>query len=173
MSSQSLYVIELNDDKYYVGLSEDPLQTINKHITGHGNEWTKKYGVLYIAEIFEDCDQEGLEEYVLLCMKNFGIDNVRGYPYEDVVLSRETINQIRKCYKCGNYGHIARNCNAQDSNQQNINNNTQNNYYHEESNNYHDVDNNSDNNSYDNSEDINDKEEYDDIVDEIENRYDI
>ena len=39
----SIYVLELSNSKYYVGLSDNPDQRIAKHLSGRGSSWTQKH----------------------------------------------------------------------------------------------------------------------------------
>lgn len=73
-----IYLLCLENDKYYVGRTSDIHRRIGQHFLGEGAKWTKlhkpKSIILYTTEL-----NEYHEDYMtLLTMKKYGIDNVRG-----------------------------------------------------------------------------------------------
>ena len=75
--SPIIYVIELENNKFYVGRSNIPKQRILNHFKENGSEWTKLYKpIKVLSQIKGDNIDE--EKYTLLYMKKYGIDNVRG-----------------------------------------------------------------------------------------------
>ena len=114
----TLYVLQLEDGKYYVGKTNDVQKRFEQHKTGKGSEWTKEYSPIKIIEtrpITSAYDETNVtKDY----MKRYGIDNVRGGAYCKVDLSEEEENSIRReirsandtCYKCGRSGHFANKC---------------------------------------------------------------
>ena len=84
-----LYVLELEDDCWYVGISKDPDKRVHDHGTIKGAKWTFKhkplqpvedhiqifdlgrYRTLAECELEEDMVTEGLQ-------KKFGLNKVRG-----------------------------------------------------------------------------------------------
>jgi predicted GIY-YIG superfamily endonuclease len=84
-----LYVIALEQGKYYVGITarKDPYIRLRQHGGPHGARWTHKYKPLKPLQILrleklgalslqraEQCEQAVFEEY----RKQFGLRNVRG-----------------------------------------------------------------------------------------------
>jgi hypothetical protein len=82
--ANSIYVLELTNDKYYVGMSQDPTQRIAKHLNGQGSSWTKKHQPTGRYRIINNGDnpynlQEITESTVTYhLMQKFGYQNVRG-----------------------------------------------------------------------------------------------
>ena len=114
----TIYTLELENNKYYVGRSNYPKIRILEHFSENGSEWTKKYKPIKIlSEIIGEPFDE--EKYTLIAMDKYGIDNVRGGSYCKIELSdfekEKALQQIRsvteKCYKCGNNRHFAKECN--------------------------------------------------------------
>ena len=69
-------------------------------------------------QLIPDCDDYDEDKYTLQYMDKFGIDNVRGGSYSKLILDTNEIHYITKridsatdkCYKCGNSGHFAKDC---------------------------------------------------------------
>jgi hypothetical protein len=114
----TIYTLELENGKYYVGRTNVPKQRILKHFQEEGSEWTKLHKpVRILSQVKGDKFDE--EKYTLIAMENYGIDNVRGGSYCKIELPQhekdkalQTIRSITdKCYKCGKKGHFAKDCN--------------------------------------------------------------
>jgi len=79
-----LYVLKLQQDKYYVGITVDFTNRLQKHKNGSGAYWTKKYPVLEVISIQNILEKHAkFEETKLTCemMLKYGINNVRGAQY--------------------------------------------------------------------------------------------
>ncbi len=113
----TIYTLELENGKYYIGRSNIPKIRILNHFLENGSEWTKKYKPINILSQNKG-DAFDEEKYTLLAMEKYGIDNVRGGSYCKIKLSQndkdkalQTIRSITdKCYKCGESNHFAKEC---------------------------------------------------------------
>jgi len=113
-----IYILELISNKYYVGKSNKPNIRIDMHINGNGAVWTMKYKPTRIARIIPNCDDFDEDKYTLIMMKKYGIDNVRGGSFCNIILDNnhiETINRMIRsgtnaCYGCGSDGHFIKDC---------------------------------------------------------------
>ena len=50
----NIYVLELEQGKYYVGKTNHTFQRFNQHVTGDGAKWTKEYKVKDLFEFHRD-----------------------------------------------------------------------------------------------------------------------
>jgi len=114
----TIYVLKLENNKYYVGKTTNPRIRLETHFSDLGSYWTKKYKPISIHELRPD--KKDIDEQIVTqeYMKKYGIDNVRGGPWCKITLTepeKDMIIQIIKasddnCYKCGKKGHFYSNC---------------------------------------------------------------
>jgi len=78
--------------------------------------WLNQHQPLSVLYTFEG-DVFDEDKYVLICMKQFGIDNVRGGSYSEIDVSRyrdelrrQLIHADDRCFRCGKSGHFAYQC---------------------------------------------------------------
>ena len=67
----SIYVLELEGNRYYVGKTKDTNARIKRHFKGYGSEYTKKFKPLKIEKIYYNCEDE--LKYTLEYMEKYGI----------------------------------------------------------------------------------------------------
>lgn len=135
----TIYVLKLEDEKYYVGKTSNISNRFTQHIDGSGAAWTKKYKPIEMIASYDNCDNFDEDKYTLMMMEKYGIENVRGGTFCEVVLSEAhtqfltqmlnsasdtcfvcgkrdhfakdcPINERNNCYTCGKKGHIAKFC---------------------------------------------------------------
>lgn len=113
-----IYVLELVENKFYVGKTTDPEIRIETHNKYNGSVWTKKYPVVKVLEIISNSDDFDEDKYTLKYMEKYGINNVRGGSFCEIQLTSDNLTTIKKmingstnkCYICGESGHFANNC---------------------------------------------------------------
>ena len=71
-----LYILELEENKYYIGTSNNINQRLKDHKMGNGSEWTKKYKFVKTIEIIENSDHFEELKYTLIYMEKYKIDNI-------------------------------------------------------------------------------------------------
>jgi hypothetical protein len=114
----SIYVLQCEQNKIYVGKSKDPIERVTQHFYNNGSQWTKKYKPLHVLEIIPDMTDFDEDKYTKIYMYRHGIQNVRGGSYTSVQLLDYQIRAIQhelaaigdSCYTCKEYGHFAADC---------------------------------------------------------------
>lgn len=113
-----IYILKLEQDKYYIGRTGNPLIRLKKHYLEYGSAWTNKYPPVETLEVIPDCDKFDEDKITKQYMAKYGIDNVRGGSYCQLDLSdeqksfinREISNVKDVCYNCGKSGHFISRC---------------------------------------------------------------
>ena len=119
----TIYILELNNDKFYVGKTTNTNLRIQQHFSASGSAWTRKYKPVRIIDQFIEKDTFDEDKHTLQYMCKYGIDNVRGGSFCQVVLTKETQSIIEKmihsrtdtCYECGETGHYINQCKARNN----------------------------------------------------------
>jgi hypothetical protein len=101
------YILKLENGKWYVGWTEDPIKRLQKHKKGTGSEWTKLHPVVgnyfYLSLPGKTKSQypyrNGLgendeDEYTLRMMGKHGLENVRGGSWPGRELPKNRIGEL-------------------------------------------------------------------------------
>jgi hypothetical protein len=119
-----IYILELENKKYYVGKTSNPDFRLDQHFNSFGSQWTKKYKPIKVINLIPDCDNFDEDKYTLKYMEKYGINNVRGGTFCELKLSKDNLSTKKKmlngstdkCYICGENGHFAKDCYQDDDN---------------------------------------------------------
>ena len=114
----NIYILKLENNKYYVGKTNNPELRLKNHFENHGSLWTRRYKPLEILEIIKNCDEFDEDKYTIKMMKKYGIENVRGGSFCKFILSNDNINTLKqmivsnsdKCYICEKDDHYGNKC---------------------------------------------------------------
>jgi len=131
-----IYVIKCQEDKYYVGKTNNIRERLKEHKYNQGSEWTKKYRPINIEEIYYTQNGYAEDDLTITVMKKYGIKNVRGGCFCKLILSQEEIFSIKLllnrkereltecimkrldwsacdlCLRCGRNSHMINECYA-------------------------------------------------------------
>ena len=104
-----IYVLKLEENKFYIGKTNNPSFRLQDHTNGNGSTWTTKYNPIKLMELVPNCDAFDEDKYTLKYMELVGIDNVRGGSFCQINLSDENKSTIQKMLsgttdKCYNWG---------------------------------------------------------------------
>lgn len=118
VNNEVIYVLELKNNKFYVGKTKNIEKRFEKHLEGTGSSWTKQYPPIKIIEQIPARDNLLENETTKRYMFKYGIDNVRGGAYCQMTIDANTKSFLDKelksfddsCYKCGMKGHFAKEC---------------------------------------------------------------
>ena len=88
------------------------------HINGKGSFWTRRYPMINVIDINWNADKFDEDKYVIKYMDKYGIDNVRGGSYSQMILNEDLKKNINRyfvtannlCYICNQSGHLIREC---------------------------------------------------------------
>jgi cellular nucleic acid-binding protein len=114
----NIYIIKLEDNKYYVGKTNNLERRKQEHIDGNASAWTNKYKPIAIEKIIPNASPFDEDKYTKEYMAKFGIDNVRGGSYAQINLNAAQIESLNReikgatdaCHNCGEIGHYIKYC---------------------------------------------------------------
>jgi predicted GIY-YIG superfamily endonuclease len=117
---EQIYIIKLEKGKYYIGKTRNIEKRYEEHLTGTGSGWTKKHKPLSLIKTIKSTSQFDEDKYVKEYMAKYGIENVRGGTYSNIVLDENSIAVLEKeirhsnnvCMRCGRDSHYIKDCYA-------------------------------------------------------------
>lgn len=115
-----IYVLLCESNRYYIGKTNRFIERIEEHFTNNGSYWTKKYKPLKVIETIETDDKMDEDKYTKKYMLLYGVENVRGGSYTQIVLPEYKLLTLKDelctmndlCFRCMRRGHFINNCYA-------------------------------------------------------------
>jgi hypothetical protein len=123
----NIYILELEDGKFYVGKTDHTFQRFNQHWQGLGAKWTQKHKPVDLYAFHKDRTDSDENKFTLAMMRNFGVTNVRGGSWTKVEMSQGEIRRLEarlhktrrrkkelstSCARCGRTSHNITTCYA-------------------------------------------------------------
>jgi predicted GIY-YIG superfamily endonuclease len=116
----NIYILRLEQGRYYVGKSDNPQKRLQEHINGKGAAWTRKYKPIALEKEIPNVSDFDEDKYTKEYMFKYGIDNVRGGSYVEINLDESLVFNLKrelwgaknKCTNCGRDNHFVKNCYA-------------------------------------------------------------
>jgi predicted GIY-YIG superfamily endonuclease len=117
---EQIYILKLRAGKYYIGKTRNIEKRYEEHLTGTGSGWTKKHKPVSLIKTIKSTSQFDEDKYVKEYMAKYGIENVRGGSYSNIVLDENSIAVLEKeirhsnnvCMRCGRDTHYIKDCYA-------------------------------------------------------------
>ena len=114
----NIYILKLQNDKWYIGKSDNPEKRFLQHKNGSGSAWTSRHKPLELFKVIENVSPFDEDKFTKEYMSLYGIDNVRGGSYTQIILPEEQKKLIQReiwsmknlCNNCGSSEHWVRNC---------------------------------------------------------------
>ena len=50
-----IYILKLEEEKYYIGKTNNPIFRLNEHFNSNASSWTKKYKPIEIVKVINNC----------------------------------------------------------------------------------------------------------------------
>jgi len=83
-----IYVLQLIDDRYYVGRTGNILRRIEQHFTGCGSLYTMMYKPIKVIEVTEEFKKEDERNKTLEIMSKYGWEKVRGAGWRSLEIKK-------------------------------------------------------------------------------------
>jgi predicted GIY-YIG superfamily endonuclease len=128
MSKLSIYILRLQEGKYYIGKSNNVIKRYQQHVEGTGSSWTRKYKPITLEKTVAQQSPFDEDKFVKEYMSEHGIENVRGGSYVADELSQSQLDALKAeiwgandlCNKCGRESHFYKDCYAKSDTEGNI-----------------------------------------------------
>jgi predicted GIY-YIG superfamily endonuclease len=113
-----IYVLRLEDDCFYVGLTNDPERRFTQHKEGKGSAWTRLHHPIELMSATPRLNAFHEDQVTQELMLKHGIHKVRGGVHSMLEFSPEKLQALKRtlwhaanaCIRCGRPGHFIKSC---------------------------------------------------------------
>ena len=84
----TIYGLRLVSGKFYVGMTQNKFDRIDAHRRGFGAAWTRKYPPVDYEFVRTGMEKSDEDRLTIELMSKYGVDNVRGGKWVQVVLPK-------------------------------------------------------------------------------------
>jgi predicted GIY-YIG superfamily endonuclease len=84
-----IYVLQLIEDRYYVGRTSNILRRTKQHFSGYGAKYTKKYKPIKVIEVEEEKTMDDERKMTFKYVDKYGWEKVRGSYWCSLEMKRE------------------------------------------------------------------------------------
>ena len=96
-----IYILELQENKYFIGKTTNPFFYINECMDENFSEWVEKYKPCTVELLIANCNDWEVDVYTEIYIDKYGVDNVRGGSYISIEPYLELGKKYNsKCLKC-------------------------------------------------------------------------
>lgn len=120
-STETIYILQCQHGKYYVGRTTNSKKRIQEHFDGKGSFWTRLHPPEDVCDIISSCTKYDEDKYVIMYMDKYGVENVRGGSWSKCVLDSIQIEMANRMInstndKCGSCkgDHFIKDCDKKD-----------------------------------------------------------
>jgi hypothetical protein len=92
----NIYILKLEEDKYYIGKSNDVLGEYNEHLAGRRCKWTQLYSPKFLIKTIINVSPEEIYKIFNDYIVNYGIHKVRSDILQEVELNPLSIEIMRR-----------------------------------------------------------------------------
>ena len=104
-----IYILELENNKYYVGKTKNLEKRLQQHNDGTASHWTNIHKFIRLVQSYPQTSPYEEDAKTIDMMEQYGIDHVRGGIYTQIILGDNEMKHILKtirgknnlCYNCG------------------------------------------------------------------------
>lgn len=98
--ASNIYILKLQDDKYYIGKSNDVLSDYNRHLAGTMCKWTQIYRPIFIIKTIINISPNEIYQIFYRYISEYGIDKVRCDIFQEFVLNPLQIEVLKNNICC-------------------------------------------------------------------------
>jgi len=96
LTKNYIYVLKLNEDRYYVGRTSNILRRMEEHFTNNGAVYTKAYKPIKVIEVEEEKSRDDERIKTLQIMEKYGWEKVRGACWCCLEIKKPNIERNKK-----------------------------------------------------------------------------